>query len=274
MIKTIFLTAVLLSLAGCVQHQDLGSCGDDADCALLLDACDGLDDGDSCTVNGIAGTCDSGSCVLPGPTCTPSAELCNQIDDDCNGIVDDGVDCAVCANQPDGTSCTYGSNGAVHTGVCQDGSCVEELDLPCTTPSDEICNGVDDDCDGIVDDGVDCGVCANQPDGTSCTYEANGVEHTGTCQAGACVESCSEGDACSYEVGGVVHVGTCEAGACVESCTSSPEVCNGMDDDCNGLVDDGVNCSACAGHPDGDACTITVNGVSTVGACAGGVCVP
>jgi len=92
----------------------------------------------------------------------------------------------------------------------------------------EICDGVDNDLDGLVDEDL-----------TRIT----------TCGVGACAgntgyETCSDGD----------WVGdTCDPyeGA-------SAEICDGMDNDCNGLVDDAVpNCgSSCAGSA----------GASTLGA--------
>jgi hypothetical protein len=62
----------------------------------------------------------------------PGAEDCNGLDDDCDGLVDDGV-----------------------TNAC--GACG---DVPAET-----CNGLDDDCNGLVDDGVTnaCGACGDVP---------------------------------------------------------------------------------------------------------------
>jgi hypothetical protein len=70
-------------------------------------------------------------------------EVCDGIDNNCGGAVDEGFDlqsdpnnCGVCGN-----SCAGG--------VCQAGSCV-------CTPSTEVCNGIDDDCDGVVDNEGAC----------------------------------------------------------------------------------------------------------------------
>ena len=75
-------------------------------------------------------------------------------------------------------------------------------------PSVEVCNGLDDDCDGMVDE--------DNPEG---------------------------GDACDTTVPGVCAAGTqtCVAGAlvCQQDLMSAAESCNGLDDDCNGQVDDG-----------------------------------
>jgi hypothetical protein len=82
--------------------------------------------------------CVAGTCAI-GAGCT--AEVCNGIDDDCDGIVDDGdpgggVTCMT------GPSC--GQIACAGTPMC--GMVI--------TPLHEVCgNGIDDDCNGIIDDG-------------------------------------------------------------------------------------------------------------------------
>jgi len=65
----------------------------------------------------------------------PTAEVCNDVDDDCNGVVDG-------FSQACSTACG--------TGVRQ---CSAGTFSPCSAPSPrpEVCNGVDDDCDGVGD---------------------------------------------------------------------------------------------------------------------------
>ena len=83
--------------------------------------------------------CSQGACVTDPMACTPAAEQCgNGLDDDCDGVVDDGC--------PTGTACGAGTD-------CPAGqSCVAGNCVVCT-PVPEICNGLDDDCDGVVDNG-------------------------------------------------------------------------------------------------------------------------
>ena len=97
-------------------------------------------------------------------------------------------------------------------GACQDGIqyCSNGVPGPCigeVLPSTESCNGVDDDCDGVVD---------------------NGLPNI-TCGVGACLNS----------------VSACVAGrprACVPG-TPTAEVCTDMiDNNCNGVVNEGCSC--------------------------------
>ena len=97
----------------------------------------------------------------------PDADRCdNAVDDDCNGTVNDGfaTGAAACLCTPNATaSCYGGPPGTIGVGPCKAGTrscnvlgtgwfgCVGEV-----TPVTEICgNGVNDDCFGGVDDGLD-----------------------------------------------------------------------------------------------------------------------
>ncbi len=81
--------------------------------------------------------------------CTPAAETCNNLDDDCDGQVDNGIS----------RSCYTGPPGTDGHGICVRGtetcsagawgSCAGEV-----RPSVETCNALDDNCDGQVDEGV------------------------------------------------------------------------------------------------------------------------
>ncbi|HYB99010.1 MAG TPA: MopE-related protein [Candidatus Limnocylindrales bacterium] len=90
--------------------------------------------------------------TIPCPGGTPSAEVCNNVDDNCNGTVDDGL-YRTCYTGPSGTA----GVGACRTGqqTCSAGSwgssCPNEV-----TPKAESCNGTDDDCDGSVDEQLVC----------------------------------------------------------------------------------------------------------------------
>src|SRR6185295_18181653 len=107
----------------------------------------------------------------------PTAEVCNGLDDNCDGTVD---------NLPGGTvgaSCC--PSGKCGVGICLPGSlkCSSNGTLTCdgaTNPTAEVCNSKDDDCNGKVDDVPGAGgACC--PAGLPCG--------TGICKGGtlACV---------------------------------------------------------------------------------------
>jgi hypothetical protein len=156
-------------------------------------------------------------CELP---CTPTdnpAEVCDGLDNDCNGSIDDvgaadpkvGQECF-----GDGVTPVIGECGAgVHAGTyaCKAGQYTCEgpnVLLPDTAT--EICDGKDNDCDGLVDESFPNA-------GAACGGVGNG-QSLGLCKAGTIV---------------------CVAGA--ESCvgTSGPEeeICDGQDNDCDDVID-------------------------------------
>ena len=135
----------------------------------------------------------------------PQAEVCDGKDDNCNGIIDDGIASAPCVPTGQPMGLNYGPNSTckMGTSACTNGAtvCVGGVG-----PSAEICDGLDNNCDGIVDNnvpgvGLQCGV--NQ---LPCTSGLSAcVNGTLVCQGGN---------------------------------QPKPEVCNGIDDNCNGTVDE------------------------------------
>jgi hypothetical protein len=192
-----------------------------------------------------------------GPSCTPSPEVCNGKDDDCDGAADEQLGTVSC-----------GTGGcAVTVSGCDGGTPVECVPL---APGVETCDGKDDDCDGTVDDGCECTSGAERP----CYGGPGGTAGVGACRAGVqrcdggrwsavCAEevlpaeeSCNgKDDDCDGRIGEAAAAGTCDTGlpgACatgVLACTAegqvcvapapSADVCNGRDDDCNPATLDG-----------------------------------
>ncbi len=74
---------------------------------------------------------------------TPSAEICNGIDDDCNGKFDDGL--------TDGSECEVANSLGICKGI---NVCLGPQGLKCSAlePIEEKCNGIDDDCNGDTDE--------------------------------------------------------------------------------------------------------------------------
>jgi hypothetical protein len=88
-----------------------------------------------------------------------SAEKCDGKDNDCDGRVDEDVlnACKGCArlDHTPGQSCSEGMGDCAGTGVyeCM-GTEVVSCNARARTPTREVCDGVDNDCNGMIDDGV------------------------------------------------------------------------------------------------------------------------
>ncbi|MFO0685537.1 MAG: putative metal-binding motif-containing protein [Sandaracinus sp.] len=93
----------------------------------------------------VAGTdCDDGTpAIHPG-----AAEVCDTIDNDCDGVVDPGCSCTTGATRP----CEALGRCASGTQTCLGGS----YGACSIQPVAETCNGLDDDCNGVTDEGLVC----------------------------------------------------------------------------------------------------------------------
>jgi hypothetical protein len=169
-----------------------------------------------CSADHLSATCNA-TPGTPGPI-----DLCgNGIDDNCNGLVDEGYPTL-------GTACTVGVGACLRTGtvVCAPGGMTTQCSAVAGMMTAELCNGIDDDCDGTTDEGFMLGAPCDGPD-------------TDLCQEGTIVCNGSGGASCNDTTGNNV------------------EVCNGIDDDCNPATPDGASDPAvglgCDG-PDTDLC--------------------
>ena len=277
----------------CVSDVDGDGIADCVDLCIDTDQ-DGYGDDNSSTIVGsgsdAVGSCTSDGvtlCIGGGSTClgldcdddpatgysvhTGATELCNDVDDDCNGQIDDG-------DPGSGVPCSTGLDGICDAGTtdCQSGflDCVQNA-----YATTEICNGLDDNCDGETDEGF--GTVDLDGDGYIGCADCNDTPGVGASIYPGATEMCNEvDDDCDNEVDEdfplvntvcTIGVGACQ-GQGIWACNSaedgiecdavagmaSTEVCNNVDDDCDGITNEG--------NPGGGvSCTTGEQGICSAG---------
>ncbi|MCB9537575.1 MAG: hypothetical protein H6704_15095 [Myxococcales bacterium] len=136
--------------AGACQPGARERCnGEDDDCDGTID--EGFDIGRACLDRSADGCARTGTlqCVSPARSaCVPDPdprEQCNGRDDDCDGAYDEGFAL--------GEACEVGVGVCVRAGVT---ICLGPDEVACGAvpgpPEGEVCNGLDDDCDGVADE--------------------------------------------------------------------------------------------------------------------------
>ncbi len=217
---------------GCVTTAVSACCTSNNDCndnnICTLDTCDvstGI-----CTNNGSGITlgCNDGNACTMGDKCQGDMFgtcLGMQVNcDDSNPCTDDSCNVMTgCSNVFNNfsMSCYTAAAATLNVGECRAGikTCMNGSFGPCEgeiIPQEEICNGKDDSCGGIIDEGF------NQTLGNVC------YEGTGACEEAGVIVCTADGSGteCNAVAG-----------------TPADETCNGIDDDCDGSTDEGDLCN-------------------------------
>ena len=157
-------------------------------------------------------------------------EICNGLDDDCDGLIDDSDPSLSGANIlfADADMDGFGNpNNSIIScnpivGFVNNSNDCDDTNPLISPASLEICNGLDDDCDGLIDQAdpniSDLGIWYADLDGDGFGNAQNSL------------------NACQRPVGFVSEAGDCNDGDPAVN-PLSPEICNNIDDDCDGLID-------------------------------------
>ena len=228
--------------------------------------------------------------------CIPTGlEICDGVDNDCNGIVDDGITATIDTvvvhvnddcNLP-GVGSSWPSTSPCHAGkyICDPTSHQVVCGAGAVLPVAETCDGIDNNCNGSVDETFDltsdpdnCGSCGNSCGALANAYTRCGVPDGGATDGGIGDSGMDGGSApfamCLLQAckPGFFHVETgpgAGPGCNYECSYHGQEICNGEDDDCDGVVDNDLGTPPPVCLSTGECGVVRAGGSAAMAMCAG-----
>ncbi len=183
--------------------------------ATTTSACEGLSGWSA-----LSGDCDDGD-ANASPLGT---ESCDEADNDCDGTVDEGVTTTFYADADgdgEGDADTTVEACDAPSGYVGDALDCDDTAASVTPSATELCDAVDNDCDGATDE-------ASAADAATWYADADGDGYG---------DADSPELACDAPSGTVADSTDCDDGSSALS-PGADEVCDGVDNDCDSLVDD------------------------------------
>ena len=253
----------------CVQDPDNAFCQDGL-------VCNGVE---HCDVTG----------TTPGRGCAAGAPM------DCS----DGLTCTTDSCAEPGT-CAHGGSDADGDGFqavgCATGADCNDLVAAIHPGAAELCDGLDNDCTGVTDDGagMQCALGSGARVCTTACGSAGTQACNGACRLGPCVAATETCNDCDDDGNGAIDDGlacrrgtsascstscgtagsrTCAADCSgFSACVAPVETCNDCDDNGNGLVDDGLACRRGTGASCTTSCGTTGSHICSVDCSGYGTC--
>ena len=174
--------------------------------------------------------------VHPGAT-----EVCNELDDDCDNVTDPDASFGAPTWHDDQDGDTYGDpldvqvSCAAPAGYVANGEDCDDSRASVYPGATELCNNLDDDCDGTTD--------PETASDTRVWYLDNDADTYG--------DPAITTEACAAPAGYTTNATDCnDEDAAIHP--AADERCNGLDDDCNGGVDPDSAVDAIDWYPDDD----------------------